>query len=190
MGLFDKVESARPKVDASYIRAGNYLARIDRVKQGESRKKDPFVAIEMTVLKCLEREGGVEPHKPGESVSQLYMHKSDYFDSEVKAFVMAVTGCSEGEVTPAACEQVCDPKVQPLANVVVEFHAKTRMTKLGKNITVVAFKRAIPYSVLKAKDKPNGGLLDDAEIARFIPPAEMEKRIREEAELESLAGTK
>lgn len=187
MGMFDDVGNSRAKVDASYFRPGQYLLRIDRVKPGKSRKNRDFVAVEMTVLKCIQPAAGAEPHVPGEAVSQLFFQDSDYFLPEVKAFVMGAMGCTAEEVTSAVCEAMLDPKSQPFADIVVEVHAKSRVTKEGKDFTAVAFKRPVSYKAIQAKNASAGGFLTDAEIARFFPGDKLAALVAGEASVEAAA---
>lgn len=188
MGMFDRVEGAKPKVDAAYFKPGQYLMRIDRVKVGETRKKRAFVAIELTNLKTIQSEPGVAAHASGESVSQLFFPDNDYFEPEFKAFAMAAFNCKAEEVTKDVCESIVDPTAQPLAGALIEVHAKNRVTKENKDFTNVAFKRGVSFRAIQAKDRAAGGFLDDAEIARFFPSGSLAVKVAEEKDIEAKAA--
>jgi len=177
MGLFDKIGEAKAKQDGDYMEAGNYLMRIDRVKQDQNRQKQDLVAVEMTVLKVLGTEEGKKAHKPGESVTRIfpdYGKSKDYFLPEVKAFICAATGCDETEVNGAAVEAIVDPKTQPLAGTIVEVHNKTKLTQQGEPRVRTSFKRSVSFTAILKKVPAEGGLLDENEIKRFWKPGELE----------------
>lgn len=181
MGMFTGVQNAKGKRDGNYVKPGNYICRITRVKADKNRKGDEFVAVEMDCLHVAATEQGLPGHIVGEAVSHLLMKKSDYFLDEFRSFAAAAVGCGIDEIDEQACVDICDPELQPLAGSIVEIQAKNRITKQGKDFTNVTYKRRISAAAIKAKDAAMGGLLTDQEIARFFPKGSLEKQIALEA---------
>jgi hypothetical protein len=142
MGLFEGIKDAKASRGANYVRAGNYLVVINRVKLDKTRKNIAFVAIEMTNLVTLSEDPADKPHRPGEHMSHLLMSDKDSWLGNFKAFISNVMGVPEDEVDEAACEQVTG-KDQPLAGLIVEMQNKIIETKEKKPFTLVNYVRAL-----------------------------------------------
>jgi len=168
MGLFTGIENAKPSFDAKYIMPGHYLCRIDRIKADRTRKGDDFLAVEMTVLHTFddgdvnEKAGGRAAwHRPGESVSQLFLAKHDTFKGNVKAMVANLTGCHESEVTEADCQRICSEE-QVLSGMIAEIKARTIITKAGQEFTKVSYVREFPAAELQ-------DVLDEKILDTYFP---------------------
>lgn len=179
MGLFDGIEEAKASFDAQYLREGHYLLRIDRVKADQTRAKDEFLAVEMTVLHTY-MDGFGDPakwHKPGEAVSHLMMKKHDSFLGNVKAMLSALMGVHESEVTKQDCIDVSG-EGQPMAGMVIEVTARTIMTRQQKPFTKITYNREFP-----AKDIED--ILDPKMLAAYFPGETLADMIVAQAENES-----
>lgn len=161
MGMFDGIENTASSSNGGrYIVPGHYLARIDRVKAGESQQGNgEFVAIEVTILDALpdgdipydpewNRLSAEEWHRPGEQASHLLMSKHQSFQANFKAFVANVGGVAESEVTAGRCKQVTEGLFDGLF---VEIRARTIKTRRGTPFTVVGYSREVPASEIKAR---------------------------------------
>mgnify|MGYP003631491446 FL=1 len=161
MGMFDNIEkTAASSNGGSYVRPGHYLARIDRVKSGESAQgSGEFVAIEMTVLDALP-DGDIPVddqfnilsadywHKAGENVSHLLMAKHQSFQSNFKSFVANVGGIPEAEVDAGKCTAVTQGLFEGL---IVEVRARTVKTRRGSPFTVVGYSREVPPAEIQER---------------------------------------
>ena len=168
MGMFDNIENtAASSNGGSYVRPGHYLARIDRVKSGESAQgSGEFVAIEMTILDALQ-DGDIPVddefnlldkdhwHRAGENVRHLLMAKHQSFQSNFKAFVANVGGIPEAEVNAERCTAVTQGLFEGL---IVEVRARTVKTRRGSPFTVVGYSREVPPSEIA--DRVNAETLE------------------------------
>lgn len=133
MGLFSGVEKAKASLGGNYLKPGNYRVRIDKVKQGESRKNGGFIAVEMTILEVLSTTED-KPHLPGEQATYMYMTKFDSFLGNWKAFVMGVMDCNEAEVTEEESAKIIG-ETQPFSGLTVPVQAVNVKTKAGGDFT-------------------------------------------------------
>lgn len=182
MGLFSGIKNAKTKVDAEYVAAGQYLMRIDKVKQDKDRKNVPFFAVEMT---CLHVTDGSHPkaHRIGADVTWLIKSTNDYFLPEIKAFVLNVLeedldAKSEDEAE-SLVEAICADD-NPMAGTVVELHAREIVLREkdekgnDKLFTRVSFRREVPFSEV-------ADTLTEQEIERFYPGDQLVKLVEAEA---------
>lgn len=160
--LFTGVEEAKASTDSNYVRAGHYLARIDRVKADKTRPPAmrPFVAVEMSCLHAfadgelsLQHNGeewvGVNKwHRPGEGFTDMKMADQDPFLGNMKALIAGVMGVDPNQVTEQDCKDVCKAD-QPLAGMVIEIRARDIVTKNGKPFTKVTYVREYPAETLQ-----------------------------------------
>jgi len=144
--LFNGMGDAKPSFAANYLREGHYVARIDRLKADQNRKKRTFLAIEMTVLFVLNNGEG-RGHRAGESCTHMLMADQDSFLGNVKAFVSNVLGCTPEEVTEEACVDLCADD-QPMRGTLIEVIGVPIVTRQGKPFTRVNYKREVPASEL------------------------------------------
>lgn len=166
MGLFDGIDSTKPTRTTEYIKPGKYIAIIDGVKEGTSRKNDDFVVFNMTVLETLqqatdEETGEVLSHCAGDEITDMYMAKYDTFLPNIKAAVMAIFGCEESEVDAETCSKMTSNE-QPMAGIAVSVTAKDIVTKKGTTFTKVKYNGAAHRTELsKATKIPEGTLFHD-----------------------------
>jgi len=147
MGIFSNIEKARASFDANYVRPGRYAVRIDRIKKGETRKKETFVAIEMTVFKTIEEENG-RGHRPGENVTHLLMEKHDSFLPNIKSMIVNIAKCDPDEITEKHCESVVGDE-QLFAGEFVEICARNQITKKNLTFTKVSYLRRLDEKEVK-----------------------------------------
>lgn len=190
MGLFSGVGSAKAKTDANYLNPGNYIVRINQVKQTQNKDKCDIVVAEMTVLHAISKEDGHPGHSAGEDISKVFSKTgptAGYFLPELKAFAAACIGCpatdfdapagSEAEKEVEKFFEEMVSKEQPLAGTIVEIKNRDHITKKGEHRTLCTFKRRVRPSAILAKDAAAGGLLDDKAIARFFAKGELDRLI-------------
>lgn len=186
MGIFKGINRVKPRVDANYIGPGKYLLRIDKVKVEQTRKREDFFAVEMTVLHVLDDLEGQAAHRVGDGVTWLIKNagdSADYFLPEISAFVKAVVGEDLASMDDEEAESCVDQMVaddQPLAGMLIEVHARHVATQSGGTFTKVAFKRAVPAAEVAET-------LTDGEIERFFPNNSLLKLV--EAEEQQAAAT-
>ena len=135
---FKGVEAAKASQGGNYIGPCDGLFRIDKVKEGESRKGDGFIVIEMTAFHMFEGS-----HVVGENVAHMLMQKFDSFLGNWKAFVMGVSGCAETEVTEEESDVIIG-EGQPFSGDVVRVKARNIQTKAGGDFTVVNYHGTVP----------------------------------------------
>lgn len=180
MGMFDNIENTVASSNGgSYVRPGHYLARIDRVKSGESQQgSGEFVAIEMTVLAALEDGdlpvdedfnilGKEHWHRPGENVSHLLMAKHPSFQANFKSFVANVGGVAESEVTKDRCVQVTQGLFEGLF---VEVRARTVKTRRGSPFTLVGYSREVPPEEIRER-------VDLETLSRVLGPGKIDELV-------------
>ena len=159
MGMFDKMfdgieETKASNTSSSYVRAGHYFMRIERVKGGDSQKgSGAYVAIEMTVIDTMQDgEPALDAdfnviedgwHRPGEPVTHLLQEKHPSFQGNYKAFVANVGGMPEDKVKKAHCLKVTEGLFDGLF---VEIRARTVKTQRGNPFTVVGYIREVEIS--------------------------------------------
>lgn len=175
MGMFKGIENAKASFDAKYVGEGHYLCRIDRIKADQTRTKDDFLAVEMTVLHTFPDGDGASDkwHRPGEAVSHLMMAKHDSFMGNVKAMVSSILGVHESEVTENDCELLSSTS-QPLAGSVIELKGRQIITRQNKPFTKITYMRTFPAVELQET-------LDAQILSTYFPGDTLEKMI--EAEL-------
>lgn len=130
---FGKVSEAKAQGSGNFIKPCDIIARIDKIKQGESRKGDAFVAIEMTVYHVFEGS-----HSVGENVTHMLMQKHDSFLGNWKGAIMGITGGDDSEVTEEASNAIVSDE-QPLSNLIIRLGARNIQTKAGNDFTVVDY---------------------------------------------------
>ncbi len=179
MGFYDGIEKESAATDrGSYVRAGHYLALINRVRSGTSTKHScDYVAIDMTVLAVMDgdtpmminpetgkpKDWVVDPkgvHREGEDISAQFLGKFASAKRNYKAFVANSVGVTEAEVTPAFCAQV--EKDELLAGEVIELNNRMIEKKDGGPFTKVWAVRPVPASEFSTK-------LSESAADRFFP---------------------
>lgn len=161
--IFAGIEGARASFAANYLRDGRYFALIRNLHEGKTRKGEPFVVNEMTILAVL--PGQENLHRPGEEVSHMMMANNDSFLGNLKSMIAGIGGCHADEVTAAMCKQIVvkDGESSPLAGTLIEVVGRTIRTKKDKDFTVVTYKREITATELVSMmDQENGEKIADA----------------------------
>lgn len=150
MGMFAGMNSASSTQGGNYIRPGNYLYKINRVKVQESQvgSKSFFVA-ELEVLAADKTDDDVKPNGVGENVSMIVEVPGKYPElsfGNIKAFLKAAYGTiaeASGEDGPTdedideEMTEAATSEDNPLAGVFVYAKAFNKLTKQGKDFTRV-----------------------------------------------------
>lgn len=142
MGIsFKNVGNAPLNVGGNYLRPGEFLCRLDRIKEGETRKGVGFIAFEMTVFHVFSGES----HNVAENVTYMLMSDKDSFLSNWKTAIIGITDCPESDVTEELSQRILSDE-QPLCkgNTVVRVSARNVETQAGKPFTVVRFEGEVP----------------------------------------------
>ncbi len=180
MGFYDGIEKEDAATDrGAFVRAGRYLALINRVRSGHSDKHTcDYVAIDMTILHDFgdgEKSVIVNPetnnlkdwiedpkgfHRAGEDVSVQFMGKHKSAKRNYKAFIANAVGVPEGQVDPAFCAQVESDEL--LSGEVIELNNRMIELKSGGPFTKVWAVRPVPASEFSK-------VLDEKVISRFYP---------------------
>lgn len=162
MGLFTGIKDAKVGFGRGYEKNGMYLQRIDRVKQGKTRRGREFLAIEKTVIKVIDDFEGTG-HREGEEITHMLMTDSDYFLANFKEFIATCFDADPqaAEVDESDCEAAVSEQ-QPLAGIVLEMFNKDIQTKDGKPFTKVGYKRRVPQAEIVE-------VIDPENLAKFFP---------------------
>jgi len=152
---YANIGGVRPQRPSNFVRAGHFLARIDRFEEGTSFQGGDYLAVQMTILKVF--EGGpigmnfdtkapLAPHSIGESVAEIMKKTNVAYAQRAKAFLMAADGLTEADFAKVApdgsgiiktsreeypgqmFEQAVGPN-QPLAGVIVEVRADQQLNR-------------------------------------------------------------
>ena len=179
MGFFDPIdntEAASNQGNYAFARAGHYIALIERLRTGVSKKHScDYSAFDLRVLHVY--DGGSEPmvkdeatgrwvpdpkgfHEPGEAISVQFMAKYSSAVRNSKAFLMGCTGYLESQITSALCAQL--EQDQLLAGVAIELNNSMIELQNGNPFTKVWCVRSVPAVELRDTLSP--------EVAqRFFP---------------------
>jgi hypothetical protein len=190
------VSGAKAQRVGNYVKPGHYLARIDRVEEGQAFKKGPFIAVQFTIVHAFEnsvpgfdynRKVALALHRAGEDVTDICMLSNVAFESRVKAIALVAGGLTESDFVqeeyPGKIIEDMVDEDQPLAGVVVEIRADTVVKKVAKAkpeealtnddvYTRLGYMRRVPASELAE-------ILEDRELQKFFP--DLEEQLAEEA---------
>ena len=134
---FEGVEAAKPQKSGNFIRPCDIIARIDRIKKGETRKGIGFIANEMIVLHAFEGS-----HVVGENITHMLMMDKDSFLGNWKAMIMGIASCAEEEITQEQSEVIISEE-QPFSGDVIRVKARNIKTQADKDFTVVDYHGAV-----------------------------------------------
>ena len=147
MGLFSgqKLSQTRLIGDFEYPKYGLYWVRIDKVKQGKTRKQEMHLVIEYTVVKVLPHQEPPPNHLVGDEAGHFIMVSgSDYAQADWVGFVTSMFGCKVEELDSPEVKALCggmeiddwatneDPAkgvVQPMRGMIGEMKNRLQMTK-------------------------------------------------------------
>lgn len=171
--LFEGAGKSTGKKNANYIRPGHFLMRINQCKTDENRKKEPFAAVEGTVICILDSD---TEHRLGEDVTFLIKKASDYFEDEMVSFLGAATGMDVKSETDENKEQALAAIFEsdnPLSGTVLEVFAKNIVLKeSGRDFTQITWRGEVEPHRLK-------DILSDEELDRFYPGGALDDIIAE-----------
>lgn len=140
MGYFTGIETVRAAGDRQYFRPGRYKAEVLEAKQGESPKDGtPYFNVEYKILAAIEgsenRIGDIVNHHIQKKGSKEEVAKKL---GEVKSCVAAVMGIHPDQVDGKGCE-VFVGITQPGKGKIVDVYARNKLTKAGKDFTVISY---------------------------------------------------
>ena len=154
---FAGMSGTRPAGTGSYFTNGDFLARLDRIKFGETHVGKEFCTLEFTVLKTMSPGPAGEKHRPGEEASKFWFTKDIWFMGQFKSFAMVALGTTDpDEITDEVCDELANEEAQPLAGQLFHVRGRPKQTQSGKTITTVVFIKNVPH------DEAAGLLGDDA----------------------------
>ena len=156
MGLADwkdDFDKATPRNSSDYMEPGNFLLRIDVIKEGTNRSKIDNFKVEGTIIHKLSEEGS---QSVGQSVTHMMSAKSEYYMNDLKLLVAGMFGISVNDATFDQVLQIAADS-QPLKGAVVEYYCSR---KEGKVYTNCQCRGLQPEATVREK-------LSDAEWERF-----------------------
>ena len=145
MGVFSRIKKVRSTQGGNYIRPGDYLFMVNRVKIIESQApgKDSYYVAELKVLEADKTEEDSKPNMPGSEASWLVELPGEYPDlalGNIKAFLTAaysslsVQNGDEPLDDDDIDEEAADDAIgedNPLAGVFLRGKAYHKATKKG-----------------------------------------------------------
>lgn len=131
MSKYAEIDKAKVFVGGVYFQPGLYLVRIDAVKEGQSRKKEDFFAVECTV-----QESNVSALGAGKMATWMVMLKQDAALSNIKQFASVVGECDADEVDAAAIDMMVASD-NPMRGNIVGVEATLIKTRAGEDFTKV-----------------------------------------------------
>lgn len=180
MGLFKDIESERAATDRTpFARAGHYLARIDRMREGEGQVDGiGYVAFDLTVLHVYpdgetpKTSPQNEPrkwtdqgedgwHKPGQEMTVFYKASWKSAQANLKAFIANAAGLEDHDVTEEACAKISANKL--LEGEVVELQNRVvEIKKSGAPFTRI-------WCVRRVEGAEYCNIVSDEVAAKFFP---------------------
>lgn len=129
-GLFKNIKDVKVNQDFNYEGAGHYWTKFNKIKQGMTRTKETFLAIEKTVIKVLPSNESGPTHFVGEEISHyIGISGNEYFEKDVKGMVIGMFGVKSEEVTEEICESVLANEGALMAGIVAEVDNRKIATK-------------------------------------------------------------
>ena len=157
MSIFDGIESAKATQNTAYLKEGTYWVLIQELKEGKSRKNVPFFSAEGDVVRVVDGGSGpTDNHRVGDAVNEFRSSSNDFFHSDVKRTLSAITGEATSAITPDFCDLMVG-ETQPAKGFVVEYSITTEPQKKDpeKTFTRVTCKRRIEKAELEGKVPDN-----------------------------------
>lgn len=201
------MSKTRGAVDANYVRPGRYLARVDRVEEGENFKKEKFNVVNFTILmseadpeafdpEIVDAEGNeapIDPNRVGETPSWLMMVNNVAFLSSWKGFVKVAGDVTDEQITAQAqaaktdedkvweqtSMEICGHE-QPVAGVVLELIVRQILKKESRGKPQDKLARADYYHRTTFRRRVPGSELKTALAADVLAkfyPGDMLDRI-------------
>jgi len=133
MGKYAGVGGAKFNEGGVFFEPGNYLVRVDAVKEGQTRKKQGFFVVETTIL-----ESDNPERKRGSGCSWMSLEEWDNHLGNVNHFVSVAQQCEPEEVDEEGVEMVISDE-NPCAGVVLKVKATNVPTRAGGTFTKVKF---------------------------------------------------
>ncbi|MCC6752011.1 MAG: hypothetical protein IT371_30440 [Deltaproteobacteria bacterium] len=164
----------------NFDKFGRYLMRLDAVRLGNSfRQGGEYVAIERTVVRCLEAPPNLPTSYVGEEVVDLLLSTgaaAKVFDQKLKGFLCAVLN-APAEAIGFEELQACLAEAQPLKNLLIEVNNAPRIVKVKSGAMEERPQKAYVkgYSFKEAK-----AILTPEEVAKFYPNGLLDKLVAAE----------
>lgn len=180
MGFYDGIDNNPAATDrGSFVRAGHYLVRIDRIRSGTSQNHScDYVAIDMTVLHDYD-DGDTPmmvnpeterpkdwvpdqkgPHRVGEQISAQFLAKHKSAKGNYKAFIANAVGASDKEVDAGFCLKIEQDEL--LNGSVVELNNRMIEKKDGGPFTKV-------WAVRRVEEDELSRVLPEEVVNRYFP---------------------
>lgn len=149
--LFDGIQSARMAFSGDYLKAGRYLAKIQKIEVGNNRAGQDNVIVKMTCLHVFadgpQPDPGESQHRVGEPMSDcISTAQRDYFLPKLKALISKILNVPPDEVTKEVAVEVTSA-AQPLKGLVIEVVGTPKTTvKNKKRIVTVEHRGQVPVT--------------------------------------------
>lgn len=131
MSKYAEIDKAKVFVGGVYFSPGLYLLKIDAVKEGQSRKKEDFFAVECTVI-----ESTVPALGAGKMVTWMVMLKQDAALSNIKQFASVVGECEPDGIDASDIDAMVGED-NPMRGSIIGVEATTIKTREGNDFTKV-----------------------------------------------------
>jgi hypothetical protein len=156
MGLFSKIKEAKSTQGGEYIRPGNYLFQVQRVKVQESQVGSrTFFLAELRTIESEAVDDDTKPNAVNTDCTYIVELTGDYPDmalGNVKAFLKeaysSLVAPEEGPADEDIDEEMADDAIgeeNPLAGVFLSCKAFNKPTRKGNDFTRV--KWSVPENV-------------------------------------------
>lgn len=137
MGIFSGIKNAEYYESGKYVAPGLYLGEVLKVKQGMSRKKRGFFAVELRVLES----SNSKDHPVGTDMTWMVMLDQDAAMGNIKHFIAVAGDMSVDEVEEEDANDAVSES-NPLAGVKLRISAVNVKTLKGGDFTKVKFSSA------------------------------------------------
>lgn len=187
--IFAGIETVKATRSSSFFTPGRYFTRINKVRVTKSRKKVDFCGIDQIVLwtdpasiaawKAEGQRVGLAPNAPGTETIHLLTTTNDFFLSDMKAFVVALTGYPESDVTEEVLVMLSSDQ-QPASGWLAEIECRHIIVKNSqKPFTVHKYVRMVPAAEVKAAMLSQEG--GEGLVARLFPNGALDALIAAQA---------
>lgn len=164
MGVFDGLGKAEYFEGGKYVSPGVFLVEVKRVKQGLTRKKEPFFVVEMKTIES----SSLKEHPLGTDMSWMVMLKHDAALGNIKHFLSVASGSPLTEVDEKDAEEAV-AEANPLAGVKLRISAVNVKTRAGADFTKVKFMSAETSAADAAAEHAKETAKDAAPAAAAAP---------------------
>lgn len=141
------LDAATPSRNYDYVRAGQYLVRLEEFRFGVNRSKIPYARFAFTVVHVLDASAAAKepkgPHRVGEKISWVLMSNKDTSTPALKGALMSIMDCPAEEITTAFSETAASD-AQPLKGMFLVLDGDVQKMKSKEGLfTRISIKRRV-----------------------------------------------